>query len=199
MELDPRHAKRCNEHLDASWKRYFHPATPRDLAMKTRFDFIVEHAGEAPVIDIGCAEGLTCFLLAQAGLTPIIGVDVSDRVIERARRLTPRAGVHFHVAWAEQLPLLTEEFATVIMTETREHVLDAALAAQEADRILQRGGRLVVSVPFKGKVSALHLRSFHSESDVTSLFPSSYEWREFRVIEHPPKPKAWLVGYCDKG
>ena len=205
MNLDPEHAERCNQFSSACWERYNDIANSRWDPLRERLRYIVAHVEKIPVIDVGCAEGTTCVLLARAGFTDITGVDIAMSRLEQAREILlgepPEVAerIQWRMTWAENLPFQSMEFATAIVSETLEHVLNVEEVVQEVDRVLCPNGRIVVSVPFKGKTSELHLRKFNTPEEVTRLFPTSYDWREWKVIEHLPKPKAWLVGYGDKG
>ena len=44
------------------------------------------------MIDIGCGVGWTCGLLSKYG--PMVGIDLADEVIERARSRYSRRAVH---------------------------------------------------------------------------------------------------------
>lgn len=106
---------------------------------------LVSEAGplDAPVLDVGCGDGLFAHFAFDRPLAA--GID-RDRT---ALRLATRQGAHRLAvqARAEALPWADAAFASVLANCALEHVddLDAALA--EIRRVLRPGGRFVFGVP----------------------------------------------------
>ena len=71
-----------------------------------------------------------------------VGVDVSPRMIEVARREVPEAS--FHVAAAERLPFADATFDAVIMRMVVHH-LERTRAFPELRRVLRPSGRLAIT------------------------------------------------------
>ena len=105
---------------------------------------VVEVAGlpRSHVLDVGCGPGTVLGQLARGFDVIAVGVDVSPRMIEVARREVPEAS--FHVAAAEDLPLADATFDAVIMRMVVDH-LDRPLAFPELRRVLQPTGRLAIT------------------------------------------------------
>ena len=105
---------------------------------------VVEVAGlrGSRVLDVGCGPGTVLGQLARAFDVTAVGVDVSPRMIEVARREVPEAG--FHVAAAEALPFADATFDAVIMRMVVHH-LDRPRAFPEVRRVLRPSGRLAIT------------------------------------------------------
>ena len=105
---------------------------------------VVEVAGlpRSHVLDVGCGPGTVLGQLARGFDVIAVGVDVSPRMIEVARREVPEAS--FHVAAAEDLPFADATFDAVIMRMVVHH-LDRPLAFPELRRVLQPTGRLAIT------------------------------------------------------
>ena len=108
-------------------------------------------------LDLGCGDGrLTLELPAR----DVVGADVSALALARAgRRATGRVPP---VTWVElepdaPLPLEDGRVDLVLCAETVEHVRDVQLLLSEVRRVLAPGGRLALSTPAHGRLTALGL------------------------------------------
>jgi SAM-dependent methyltransferase len=104
------------------------------------------------VLDLGCGAGRFLEVIRQAG-GEAVGVELAAAAAERARANVPGADVRL-VAEDGSLPLGHGEVDLVWCSEVLEHIPDAAHALLEARRVLRRGGRLLLTVPFHGRVQA---------------------------------------------
>src|SRR4051794_12450899 len=110
-------------------------------------------AGDGPVLDLGCSQGVASILLGREGLR-VVGVDRETQAIEAARnRLAaePEAvqvRVRFEVAEAAALPFEDESFGSVLLGEVLEHQVAPADMVAAADRVLAPGGAVAVTVPY---------------------------------------------------
>lgn len=99
------------------------------------------------LLDIGCGNG---YLLEKiARLNPevkLFGLDFSEKLLKNAKK---RLGgkVKLVRANALALPFAGEEFDIVIISEVIEHLEDPTGGLIEANRVLKRGGRLVLTFP----------------------------------------------------
>ncbi len=101
------------------------------------------------VLDIGSGPGfLAAEMAAAVGPTGSVeGVDVSDSMIELARRRVPApesAPLSFGIGDAVALPFADAVFDVVVSTQVYEYVDDIEGALEEARRVLRPGGRLLV-------------------------------------------------------
>jgi ubiquinone/menaquinone biosynthesis C-methylase UbiE len=99
-----------------------------------------EHA-----LDVGTGTGLVAHLVAaKVSPGPVIGIDLSDRMLSIARSKKGR-NVQFLGMAAERLVFKPETFDLVTMGEALAYLADPTDALAEAHRVLRPGGRLAVS------------------------------------------------------
>ncbi len=98
------------------------------------------------VADLGTGEGAFALLLAQQA-KKVIAVDSSARMIEVGREQALRHGiknVEFRLGDMEEVPISDAEVDLVFFSQSLHHALHPGSAIQEACRILQPGGRIIV-------------------------------------------------------
>jgi SAM-dependent methyltransferase len=104
------------------------------------------------VLDLGCGAGRFLAVLREAGAEPV-GVEVAQAAAERARENVPGADVRL-LEPDGSLPLGHGEIDLVWCSEVLEHIADVGHALLEVRRVLRRGGRLLLTVPFHGRLQA---------------------------------------------
>jgi SAM-dependent methyltransferase len=131
------------------------------------------------VLDLGCGAGR--FL---AGLDDAVGVEIAEQAANRARANVPGADVRL-LEPDGSLPLGHGEIDLVWCSEVLEHIPDVAHALLEIRRVLRPQGRVLITVPYHGRLQAAgialtrfeqhfdplgqHLRFFTSRSLKTTL------------------------------
>lgn len=122
------------------------------------------------VLDFGCGHGL---LLNEAGRNKTLhdesfGYDISEVVIKKAKERYPhlRFGI---IPNSGRLPFEDGKFDVIITSEVIEHVIDTELVFREFNRLLKKGGLLLISTNcyswFKDLVLVLtfrHKMHFHN-------------------------------------
>ena len=175
---------RCTDYIshykaDAEQFDYFHNSDTTDHAYEVLFrEFIRRLAGKpAKVLDVGSGGGWT----RELPHDHIFFVDLSHKNL-----LTLKPGSSGAIlADACYLPFKTESLNLVIASEILEHLNSPETAADEILRVLRKGGKAIVSTPYKEKLRyALcihcnqvtpinaHLRSFDKEA-LSSLFSNA--------------------------
>jgi ubiquinone/menaquinone biosynthesis C-methylase UbiE len=98
------------------------------------------------VIDVGCGVGATaCYLAASVGCR-VVGVDLREAMVERARARARRENVAdrvtFRVADARDLPFADGSFDIVLCESVATFVEDKGQLAAELARVARPGGRV---------------------------------------------------------
>ena len=96
------------------------------------------------VLDVGCGAGQTpCYLARRHGCR-VVGVDISERMIERSQERAEREGVNdrveFRVADAQDLPFEDGLFDAVITESVTAFPEDKQRAVREYARVTKPGG-----------------------------------------------------------
>ena len=130
------------------------PADPEPWAWERRRALLLGEArhGER-VLDLGCGSGRFVAALRGAGADPV-GVEIAEAALERARAVAPGADLRLLEADGS-LPLEHGSVDLVWCSEVLEHVADGMGLLHEVRRVLRPGGRLLVTVPFHGRVKAV--------------------------------------------
>ena len=141
-------------------------------------------ADSSQVLDVGCGTGYTACGIAARYNAQVVGIDLSETMIESARKRARELGlegtVEFRVADVFQLPFDDESF-DVVISESVLAVLpgDKPRAIGEIVRVLRPGGRVGANEGFAHPSTPAELLE-----RVTALMtygeppPTSQEWRE---------------------
>jgi SAM-dependent methyltransferase len=115
-------------------------------------------------LDLGCGIGWAVRLMAaKCAAGEAVGIDVSDKMIERARGSAENPpNVRFEVASAEHLPFDDAYFDRVISVESLYYYDDPKVALLEVARVTRPGGRLAVLVDFYAE----NVESHHWADDI---------------------------------
>ena len=98
------------------------------------------------LLDVGCGSGYLANLLKSRVADLIVdGLDISRVALDRAKQ-------QLHAFWhinidQEDFPLKPESYDTAVCVEVLEHLYDPEHALKEIYRVLQPGGRAIVTVP----------------------------------------------------
>jgi SAM-dependent methyltransferase len=100
------------------------------------------------VLELGCGAAQWSISLAGVGARPV-GLDLSARQLEHARRAMAEAGVEFPLveASAEEVPLRDGSFDIVFCDHGAFNFADPRRLVPESARLLRRGGLLAFSMP----------------------------------------------------
>jgi SAM-dependent methyltransferase len=158
------------------------PRDPQPWAWARRRALLLGEArpGER-VLDLGCGAGRFTGALRDAG-AEAIGAELAEAALERARANVP--GGDFRLVEPDgSLPLGHGEVDLVWCSEVLEHVADTAGFLLEARRVLRRGGRLLLTVPFhaRGQAALLALTRFEAHFDPLGQHLRFYTRRSLRA------------------
>ena len=185
------------------------PADPEPWAWERRRALLLGEArpGER-VLDLGCGAGRFVAALRAAGADPV-GVELAEAALERARAVAPGADLRL-LEDDGSIPLEHGSVDLVWCSEVLEHVADGAHLLQEARRVLRPGGRVLVTVPYHGRIQAAliallrfdahfdpqgqHLRFFTRASLAASLRAAGFAEPRVSPVGGLPMLRQSLVG-----
>ncbi len=158
------------------------------------------------VLDLGSGAGRFVAALRDAGAEPV-GVEIAAAALERAARVAPGADLRLLEADGS-IPLEHGSVDVVWCSEVLEHVADTAHLLLEIRRVLRPGGRLLVTVPFHGRVKGAlialsrfdahfdplgqHLRFYTRASLARTLDPAGFEAIDVLPWGRPPLLRTGL-------
>ncbi len=158
----------------------------------------------ARYLDIGCGNGYTVrWAVERVGPTgQAVGLDVSERMLERARALSPAIGTFHHAAFPAH-PFTSERFDAIFSMEVLYYLPDPDAALRTIHDLLVPGGRFACVLDYYGENEASH--AWPRELGCELTLRTAAEWREAfesaglevleqRGLRHPPtsgKTPSW--------
>ena len=133
----------------------------------------------ATVVDVACGNGRLLNMLAEKNSFNGYGVDISDKMIEQAKKINPN--MNFSVAGCEELPFENEKIDVITVCAAFHHFPNIQKFAEEAERVMKKEGILYIAEvylptilrvmcnPFV-KFSKAGDVKFYSPNEIVSLF-----------------------------
>lgn len=140
------------------------------------------------VLDLGCGDGLNMVVLRDLGVRDVVGVDISKKILDEAKKNNPKN--RFFRASAEKLPFQRETFDIVFLDSVFHHLLKYKPALVEIRRILRKGGFLCFSEPHSSFIRKT--LDFLSMSPLSRFFPILRERHEHFEEGELPFMRRWL-------
>ena len=142
------------------------------------------------VLDVGCGAGWLCRMLAsELRESKVVGLDVSDEMIERARAASTNfASLSFLVGGVDQIPSEDDVFTKVISVESSYYWPDPARGIQEIFRVLAPGGSAWILINYYR--DNVHCHQWGKEYKIPSHLLWADEWAGlfrqsgFTSVEH---------------
>ena len=98
------------------------------------------------ILDLGCGFGWFCRWARQNGAAHVLGIDVSERMLERSRATTQDPAITYTRADMEHLDLSAASFGLVYSSLALHYIEDLSRLMSQVYRSLIPGGNLVFSV-----------------------------------------------------
>ena len=168
---------------------------PLDRALLDQFALRIRDLG--PVCDVGCGPGHVARYLHERGVR-ITGIDLSQEMVEQARRLNP--GLVFHQGDMRRLDVADGAWAGIVAFYSLIHVAreEIVAALRELRRTLRPGGVLLVA--FHVGTETIHRDEWWGhEVSIDFLFFTVEEMRTYLavagfevedVVERDPYPEV---------
>jgi len=193
-------------HYEAFWADAPQDPEPWEWGRRRALLLAEARPGER-VLDLGCGAGRFVAALRDAGAHPV-GVELAAAALERARANVPGADLRA-VEPDGSLPLEHASVDLVWCSEVLEHIADTEHALLEVRRVLRSGGRVLITVPFHGRVKAAliallrfdqhfdpagqHLRFYTRSSLANTLEGAGFEDVDVRPWGGPPLLRTGLM------
>lgn len=98
------------------------------------------------VLDLGCGYGWHCRYAADAGAAEVVGVDLSERMLERARADTPQPNVRYVRSAIEDIDFPDGSFDVVLSSLAFHYLVDMPAVCRTVAACLAAGGDFVFSI-----------------------------------------------------
>ncbi|MCL4868149.1 MAG: glycosyltransferase family 39 protein [Anaerolineae bacterium] len=132
-----------------------------------------------PILDLGCGDGDFTGVAFKEPITA--GIDPWWNPLQKSRQ-----GGHYRLlaqAMGDKMPFPDESFAAVISNSVLEHIPDIQPVLHEANRVLQPGGRLIITMPSDNFTRLLGGAAFFEQLGLTGL-ANSYRTFFNRISRH---------------
>ena len=97
------------------------------------------------ILDYGCGVGTLDFYLANMGHS-VVGVDISPKAISICKKSAKAIGVSNNTEF-KMVNSISGKFDLIICSEVLEHLKNDYLTVHKLSKLLNRKGRIIVSVP----------------------------------------------------
>ena len=101
---------------------------------------------EKSVLDVGCGYGSMTAKLVDAGARSVVGIDVSENMIAKAKRENARANARYLVMDAVDLSSLNEKFDAIVSCLAIHYIEDLHSLFTSLYAMLEEGGCFVFSM-----------------------------------------------------
>ncbi len=95
------------------------------------------------VVDLGCGYGWFCRSAREQGATRVVGLDLSEKMLNKARTLTQDEGIEYQQQDLEQLQLPTATFDLAYSSLTLHYIEDLARLFSTVYQALVPGGQFI--------------------------------------------------------
>ncbi|MEI7487474.1 MAG: class I SAM-dependent methyltransferase [Chryseobacterium sp.] len=98
------------------------------------------------VLDLGCGFGWHCRYAIEKGAKSVIGIDLSEKMLEKAREINALEGIQYEIKALENVDYPDEKFDIIISSLTFHYIESFDTLAQNIYKWLKPKGHFVFSV-----------------------------------------------------
>jgi len=98
------------------------------------------------VLDLGCGFGWHCRYAAEQGADCVLGIDLSEKMLREARRMTDSPKIEYRQGAVEDFTFPLDTFDVVISSLTFHYVSSFEAVCQNVSHCLTAGGDFIFSV-----------------------------------------------------
>lgn len=98
------------------------------------------------MLDLGCGYGWHCLYARDMGAQSVVGIDISEKMLERAREMTLDSAIEYRRLAIEELDYPANRFDVVLSSLAFHYIEDFQAACRQIHHCLTPGGHFVFSV-----------------------------------------------------
>lgn len=172
---------------------------------------LIEDSNYSKILDIGTGTGYLAFPLAEKyPISKVYGIDIAEMIIEKNNKIVKEreiSNLFFEVFDGLKYSFDDEKFDLIVTRYAFHHFPNAEDAIQQMNRILSKGGKVLVSDPMRNdkdvngiideymKVKKDGHIQFYSSNQLDELFISNGFVKEKQVVTDMKFPFAASQGY----
>lgn len=138
-------------------------------------------------LDFGCHDGQFLSSLESKQINRLVGVDVSEQAIQEGKERYPELEI-LQISPGAPIPFDDGSFTSATILDVIEHVSDQGQVLGELHRVMEVGGRLIVTVPGK------HAFSFLDMGNLKFRFPGLHRWFYCRNHSQAEYEQRYVLG-----
>lgn len=120
------------------------------------------------ILDLGCGYGWHCKYAIEQGASYVLGVDLSEKMIQRARQINNDARIEYQVTAVEDFDYTAQLFDVVLSSLTFHYIASFDAICKGVHSCLKSGGEFIFSV--EHPVFTAHgTQEWHRDSQGTLL------------------------------
>ncbi len=146
------------------------------------------------VLDLGCGAGGMSKYFAECGAKEVVGIDISENMIECARKETTQDNITYEVMAMEDITSINKQFDIVFSSLAFHYVADFNKLCQDISTLLKPGGVLLfsqehpnITAPIRSENVQKHYefdgKTYWVISDYNNVGPRNILWNNEYVLK----------------
>ena len=138
------------------------------------------------VMDIGCGYGAMTIKIAKAGADKVLGIDVSEKMIEKGIKENPHPNVTYKMLSAESLDSIDEKFDVVVSCLAIHYIENFEKLFADVYALLKQGGEFIFSMEHPIYTASKYAQQWVTDTEsntVTGFVTDHYGDESVRNIE----------------